>query len=265
MRLFNEIFCHSRSFQQPPAGGGFLVGADDVVQPFSLPRYQHLQLDTTAGPSTSVYVPEISPSKSVGSDLAYDTRHLALDVVGDDNDEDMEEAMAPVGEDLDAIDPSLRVPKTMLELAAASAKPHDGPGTSESDLEEIEVESGTPEPPARRPARKTTSRKPTGASKTPTRSSARVQSTPVRPTPSGSTGTRRSTRKRAREEDDDELQSSESHAEAEASTSRRPTRAQKAVVVPSTIEKRVLRPRKPKPTTQYVDEDEMDDGDEEDE
>ncbi|TFY83199.1 hypothetical protein EWM64_g818 [Hericium alpestre] len=96
--------------------GGFLTGADDVVQPYSLPKTQHPVLDTPRD-STSPVPPgrmRISAATSMLDESEAVDMPAGLDIVMDEEDEEMEEIIPTPG-------PSGQtngVPKSMAELAA---------------------------------------------------------------------------------------------------------------------------------------------------
>ncbi|EPQ51119.1 Rad4-domain-containing protein [Gloeophyllum trabeum ATCC 11539] len=95
--------------------GGYLTAVDDIVQPFTLPKYQHLaDLVAKSRPNGSGAVEQDGDIETAASD---DIPPMIMEVIGDDGDasEDMEEipVSAPV---------LSGVPKTMRELAEESAR-----------------------------------------------------------------------------------------------------------------------------------------------
>jgi xeroderma pigmentosum group C-complementing protein len=235
-----------------------MTAADDVVQAYRLPKYQHLQLQPLAGPSNSEPAhSEPSPVKSAVSDLADSSRRLTLEVIEDgDGDEDMEQ-VAPTAVSLTE-DMPLREPKTMRELAADAARARASRTSSDS---EVEVLDSPPRKPGRgsgRNARTTNSANSVRGKMTRTRSSApRPASNDIiadtQPTASRRS-TRQTARKRMREEEDDPSESFEADAEA---SDARPPRTRRGAAAPAVSEKRVLRPRKRKTAAQLEEEDEM--------
>jgi xeroderma pigmentosum group C-complementing protein len=210
-----------------------MTAADDVVQAYRLPKYQHLQLQPLAGPSNSEPAhSEPSPVKSAVSDLADSSRRLTLEVIEDgDGDEDMEQ-VAPTAVSLTE-DMPLREPKTMRELAADAARARASRTSSDS---EVEVLDSPPRKPGRgsgRNARTTNSANSVRGKMTRTRSSA--------PRPASN----------------DIIADTQSfEADAEASDAR-PPRTRRGAAAPAVSEKRVLRPRKRKTAAQLEEEDEM--------
>ncbi|KAI0042401.1 Rad4-domain-containing protein [Auriscalpium vulgare] len=102
-----------------PQRGGFLTGADDVVQPYTLPRYQHVAFASpqpsrsvselrTASPTTSAID---DPNTPGGRTPLFDD---LLEVV-DDGAPDEDEAAVPV------LPSTNGVPRSMAELAEAAA------------------------------------------------------------------------------------------------------------------------------------------------
>jgi xeroderma pigmentosum group C-complementing protein len=236
-----------------------MTAADDVVQAYRLPKYQHLQLQPLAGPSNSEPAhSEPSPVKSAVSDLADSSRRLTLEVIEDgDGDEDMEQ-VAPTAVSLIEGMP-LREPKTMRELAADAARARASKTSSDS---EVEVLDSPPRKPGRgsgRNARTTNSvNSVRGKMTRTTRSSVpRPTSNDIIPDtqPTASRrSTRQTARKRMREEEDDPSESFEADAEA---SDARPRRTRRGAAAPAVSEKRVLRPRKRKTAAQLEEEDEM--------
>jgi xeroderma pigmentosum group C-complementing protein len=230
------------------AQGGFLTAADDVVQPFSLPKYQHLQLEPLAGPSNS----EPSPVKSAVSELAEDSRRLTLEAVEyDDGDDKMEQFLPALPAFANDVS---RAPKTMRELAADAPQPQAAKITSDSEVEVLDpLEKPVPRS-GRNPRANGRSR---GTRARPSRSSA--QSKVSTPQPSFS---RRSTRQvsRSRARDDDGESSELSEAEFDRGN-KQPSRSRQPSVTSVVTEKRVLRPRKQKVQVQLDDGDPEDTGD----
>lgn len=202
--------------QDAHQAGGFLVGADDVVQPFHLPRNFH--------PVLPSYPPILRP-----------TPHEADDGVNTSETEDManpepivyktmdidsdEESNADVNTTSNTSQPTL-VPKSMKELAARMDKASvDTDDVSESPLPpEIEVTTDHPTPKSKR-------------------------------TPNGKTLKRNATRLSARVSRQKRKKDSGSDDESTASDSPLPKKRRTKCLdesVPVTSSTRVLRPRPPR-------------------
>lgn len=105
-------------------GGGFLTGADDVVQAFSLPKYQHLNLPFNPIASKQ------QKQQAARDDYADDPGHTMPEYVTYDI-ETMDVDPAEVGNSPEIPTPITIVPMTMQELAEAAAKKQSvGQGTS---------------------------------------------------------------------------------------------------------------------------------------
>lgn len=118
--------------------GGFLVGADDVVQAYNLPRYQHVD----SGPDlpTSLHRPDTAAVRDTQLDTEEPTAiSYDLETMEVDSDGDLEDVVQPTV--------TLNVPKSMRELAEdagrASALQEDGIEHVENEVEEyLPVEPG---------------------------------------------------------------------------------------------------------------------------
>jgi xeroderma pigmentosum group C-complementing protein len=101
-------------------GGGFLIGADDVVQPYHLPRYRYQPVETPSSPGTPAEPEQTGNAiaSTSGASFPPEFRTYALETMEDDQDLDL-------GEDDMSSDPrpmSLSVlangiPKSMREMA----------------------------------------------------------------------------------------------------------------------------------------------------
>jgi len=225
-----------------------LTGANDVVQPYTLPKNFHDM------PNTSVVV-SLPSSKKLGGgssdvdtmeDVAF-TNSINKQELGNDSDDDDMEEIVPVPP-LDRGSPQPpRVPKSMLELAEEAERQEEGQIHNESDQNPF---VRTPEPSNN------------GASTSTTRTRARathdaerppVQSSSARPKATSRSDSRR-TRKRARE--DAESSDAGTLAANAASNRSSPTkRPKKAPPVPAST--RVLRTRTPKSASKLQEEEEM--------
>ncbi|PFH49962.1 hypothetical protein AMATHDRAFT_194065 [Amanita thiersii Skay4041] len=115
------------------SGGGFLVEAGDVVQSFSLPRYQHVNLPFDPIPHKPHKQPTNTEDKDKDGDddiiipeyITYDIQPMEVDEDNTAAQDDSSSAAAPGGG---------LMPKTMQELAeeAAAAKKHVAEGISPS-------------------------------------------------------------------------------------------------------------------------------------
>ncbi|KAA1469725.1 Rad4-domain-containing protein [Dentipellis sp. KUC8613] len=108
------------AMQDVPQPGGFLTGADDVVQPYSLPRYQHVAFESPQ-PSPKSQVSRLRSSAATSMLDEAETPRLStpitMETIGDDKDEneDMEPVLLPPQPAV------VGVPKSMAELAAEAA------------------------------------------------------------------------------------------------------------------------------------------------
>lgn len=104
--------------------GGFLTGADDVVQPYNLPRNLHEVLPTTTLSlrSTSAHTDADQPKDD--HDSARATPPATPDDPMGDGDDLMEETMVPTQQPGEGGQRHLK-PKTMLELVEAAERKQD--------------------------------------------------------------------------------------------------------------------------------------------
>ncbi|KDQ62732.1 hypothetical protein JAAARDRAFT_190020 [Jaapia argillacea MUCL 33604] len=209
--------------------GGYLTAVDDIVQPFSLPRYQHTNLDV---PSTSMTL-----SLKLGSGH-NNSPVVCHDIPSNDpppmaiarninDEEDMEEVM------ISAFQPNgdSRAPKTMRELAEDAAR-RQTPVVSPGSAAKEDAEEYQPSPPS--PSHTAPNRKPvdTRRSRTGTPASAAK--------PRG--GNRRAS-KRTRADSVCSMSGDDADAQ-----NVRPSPAKRGKTVPTQVVKsdRVLRARAPK-------------------
>jgi len=115
------------AYEEVQQEGGFLMGADDVVQPYTLPRNFHELLPTSTALSLEPAARELSADHAKDSqDSRRDTPPAALDdVMSEDGDDRMEEITIPVQQMGGAEERQQLKPKTMLELAEAAAEKQD--------------------------------------------------------------------------------------------------------------------------------------------
>jgi len=97
--------------------GGYLTAVDDIIKPFTLPKYQHAAFQS-AGPSrrSSAEPPNAGEDHNEGPATPNGAVSLTMETIGDeDADQEMEKVQVS--------EPVLSgVPKTMLELAEASVQ-----------------------------------------------------------------------------------------------------------------------------------------------
>ncbi|THH10815.1 hypothetical protein EW146_g8256 [Bondarzewia mesenterica] len=103
--------------------GGFLAAVDDIVQPFSLPKYQHTVFESPPATPTPRTDRRQQPGSGTASSVLGNSERpsLHMEVVNDD-DEDMEEVLPAPLQPMDG------APKTMAELAALHASRIDVAG-----------------------------------------------------------------------------------------------------------------------------------------
>ncbi|EPS96506.1 hypothetical protein FOMPIDRAFT_1053153 [Fomitopsis schrenkii] len=108
--------------------GGFLTGADDVVQPYTLPRNLHevLTASTTLSLQPQNAYTDVDTEQAKDSlDSARNTPPATLDDrMSEDGDELMEEAVIPNQQPVEGGQRHLK-PKTMLELVEAAERKQD--------------------------------------------------------------------------------------------------------------------------------------------
>ncbi|KAI0333722.1 Rad4-domain-containing protein [Cubamyces sp. BRFM 1775] len=159
-----EAQTHEEEPEKPAAaGGGFLTGVDDVVQPYTLPRNLHEVVEHAATRGSALGELKKPGKVSDHSDGGDDegehvsehgqnedddafVRDEQLEVVNgedEDEDEDMMEVV-PVAPQLNG------APKTMQELAEEAAQRNAAGGTSSSAnaVEELTLAAPPPPPPA---------------------------------------------------------------------------------------------------------------------
>jgi xeroderma pigmentosum group C-complementing protein len=223
-------------------GGGFLLGADDVVQAFHLPKYQHVNLSEPLITATTVSGNEIvatteDPGQEPLKNFTYDLQTMDVD-----SDIDMEEiATIPIA--------GQAAPKTMQEMAEDAARLRINDDNDSNGDEAIDTEGYRPSPFIQTPdGRETPSLKIT----LPSRAKAQKPSTPqanasTKQPPHARSSKPASEKKRRRDDEEDEM----SH-EAQSSPKRR-TRSKPDLPTPS-MPARTLRPRASKTSTQLDEE-----------
>lgn len=100
-----------------PQAGGYLTAADDVVQPFHLPKYQHVVATYSANSPAS------GSALNKDADVIQNTTDAnvmpnTLNIWDQENDDEMEEISPPQPQ----AQVDIRVPMTMRELADAASK-----------------------------------------------------------------------------------------------------------------------------------------------
>lgn len=114
--------------QEVQPQGGFLTGADDVVQPYTLPRNLHevLTASTTLSLQPQNAYTDVDTEQAKDSlDSARNTPPATLDDrMSEDGDELMEEAVIPNQQPVEGGQRHLK-PKTMLELVEAAERKQD--------------------------------------------------------------------------------------------------------------------------------------------
>ncbi|KAM5533626.1 hypothetical protein V8D89_012739 [Ganoderma adspersum] len=262
---------------QEPIAGGFLVGVDDVVQPYALPRNLHEIIEhastghTALGelPTTNPGIPTArTPEASEEQDKDYvDGTEQGRDPLSLLSVADKLEVEGPGSEDDDAMEevvvdapPPARTPKTMQELAEEAAH-RNGNANQPMDDEEELVIAAPPQPVGEKAT-------PNGRSTRVSRSGAKSGTSTPRPNTRGkgkasaaastSKTAPRRTRKRTRsqvEHSDSDREGEEDGEVDEPSTVKKPrTRAPPPPAEPST---RVLRTRKPKDADKVREEKEV--------
>ena len=95
-------------------GSGFLVGADDVVQSFHLPKYTHVRLPSTPPPPGVVDKKDLEflEAESTPDYMTYDLEMMDVD----------ESDLLETPNDGGTQEEESRIPKTMQELAEDAAK-----------------------------------------------------------------------------------------------------------------------------------------------
>lgn len=211
-------------------GGGFLLGADDVVQAFRLPKYQHADLSEPSIAATiinrsEVMTPTEDASHEPPKDFTYDLHTMDVD-----SDIDMEEVTS-----FPAVQET--APKTMQEMAEDAAR-----------LQIDDINAYQPSPPPQAPEGRaritiTVSSKMKGQNSSPPQ-----PSTPPKRVPRARPSKRGSAKKRRRDDEESEL----SHDETQSSSKRwvRSKPHLPALAVPT----RTLRPRAAKTSVQLDEE-----------
>lgn len=223
-------------------GGGFLLGADDVVQAFRLPKYQHTNLAELPTPSAITNSDGDAPftedsSREPLKDFTYDLHTMDMD-----SDVDMEEISTI---------PALQetAPKTMQEMAEDAARLQID---DVSDDEVIDTDVYRPSPPPRAPGdgpRLTITVPPRARGET---SSALKSSTPTKQPPRARPS-RRSSAKKRRRDDEESLPS----LDETQSPSKRRVRSKPVLPAPTVVPTRTLRPRTSKSAAQIDEEKEL--------
>ena len=123
--------------QDVPQAGGYLTAADDVVQAFHLPKYQHVVAAySTDSPATGST--RDKNSNDVKNGIEATTAHTALDFLGAD-DIEMEEVTVP---QLQARSDN-EMPMTMRELADATIQRYDSESLHGEDYPPSIIHSST--------------------------------------------------------------------------------------------------------------------------
>lgn len=222
-------------------GGGFLLGADDVVQAFRLPKYQHANLSE---PSIAAIILNrsgvMTPTEDAGheppKDFTYDLHTMDVD-----SDIDMEEVTS-----FPAVQEA--APKTMQEMAEDAAKLRIDDINGSIGDEVIDTDAYRPSPPPQAPdgrARITI----TVPSKVKGQKPSTSQSnTPVKQAPRARPSKRGSANKRRRDDEESEISQDETQ-----SSSKRRVRSKPHLPAPA-VPTRTLRPRAAKTTVQLDEE-----------
>ncbi|KAJ7133637.1 hypothetical protein C8R44DRAFT_871002 [Mycena epipterygia] len=216
------------------AGGGFVTGADNVVQAYHLPKYQHVNLPflpsgaNSAGPSGAASDNEVVPES-----VTYDLE--TMDVDSDPGMDDVQPDPPPT---------AVRAPKTMQQLAEETTA-RLRKEFARDDIGE-DVDEDVPPPPlptASAPkAKKARQAKPSRApsERNPTKTKAKV----------GAPAARRASAKKRRRNDGTD---SDSEEETEPSPAKRAKAGNGAAPPPPA---RTLRPRRSKTQTELQQEEE---------
>ncbi|KZT11843.1 Rad4-domain-containing protein [Laetiporus sulphureus 93-53] len=226
--------------------GGFLTGADDVVQPYTLPRNFHPHTSTTISLAASREESMDRLDANMMEEIPSETPSALQQFDEEDEEEGMEEVEVPHSTWKQAELPEERIPKTILELVEDAARQEEVPlsgGQKEVQMKsELEPVARSTRAAAKQMAAFSNGRMTPEKTTMPTRTS-RVAA--------------RGTRKRTREDDADSNPGMEE--ENVPSTRGSPAkRAKKAApsVPPST---RVLRTRTSKSASKIQEEVEMED------
>ncbi|RDB14699.1 DNA repair protein rhp41 [Hypsizygus marmoreus] len=130
-------------------GGGFLAGADEVVEPFHLPKYKYQPPMASFAPAAGTSGPSVHDvSMAPGQDKDFEVTPVAYDLhtMDVDSEDDLEEVPITTGTGTPST--TATAPKTMRELAEDAAKfKRGGDGGSDSDDVDIDTE-GMYHPPA---------------------------------------------------------------------------------------------------------------------
>ncbi|KAF9814962.1 hypothetical protein IEO21_04812 [Rhodonia placenta] len=225
--------------------GGFLTAADDVVQPYTLPRNFHEVLPT----STTISLAPLNKQDDTSSTLdaiesrGHDEEHKIVGETGSESDEDKDMgqvvALALPGQ-------SVPLPKTMLELAEAAARQRDELSEQERQI------PASPAPESSQVQTRTARANGSGARSTPTGTHTPKPFTKTR---SARGSDKRRTRKRTR--DDAQSASAGSDVEPATSTKASPAKRARKTVAPVPASDRVLRTRTTKSASKVQEEREM--------
>jgi len=270
------------------AGGGFLVGADDVVQPFHLPKYKYQPFaESTLVPAgvsaPRASVPHDDIDMPMGSQLGLGPKTpldvnaatYELETMDVDSDGGLEEVPITVPESRDQSEPS-SAPKTMRELAEDAARQdrlrNEDTSGSDSDAggDLFETDTYRPSPRPSRDRRLADS----GVPPRPLRVNLKLSgNTASKTTPSGALdvtptstkqrkGARRTrapprhasaqgkSKKRARDDDSDEHTTAEEDSSAPTPKKRATGLAKASTTTTPAPSTRTLRPRAPKTPVQ---------------
>ncbi|KAJ7728837.1 hypothetical protein DFH07DRAFT_757131 [Mycena maculata] len=212
------------------AGGGFVTGADDVVQAYHLPKYQHVNLPFL--PSSGANSGAQSDSEVVPENLTYDFETMDVD-----EDPGVEDEQPNPRDEVNA-------PKTMQQLAEETAARL----RKEFARDNIEDAGEEVDPPPPRPTASASKAKKPGQAK-PSRVPSARNATKTKAKVGAPAARRASARKRRRTDSDSE----EGGEETEPSTAKR-VKGDNGVAAPPTG--RSLRPRRSKTQTEVQEEEE---------
>ncbi|PCH40265.1 Rad4-domain-containing protein [Wolfiporia cocos MD-104 SS10] len=215
--------------------GGFLTGADDVVQPYTLPRNMHELPQSPKTPSLATIEVEGGSNDGIMADDNDDLYGRASNDEHEDGDAEEVVPSSPLhGQTL--------MPKTMLEIAEAAAAQEQRLSAEANATQQSALVSAEVVPNQRRPR----------VSKTNVQAKLAIDTAPTRT--KSQAGARR-TKKRTRED----VGSSDAMSEAENPPTYQTSRAKRAKKVAPSVpaSTRVLRPRAPKSASMIQEAEEM--------
>ncbi|KAJ7156095.1 hypothetical protein C8R43DRAFT_1234922 [Mycena crocata] len=227
------------------AGGGFVTGADDVVQAYHLPRYQHVNLpfQPSSGANSAVQSGEASDGEAVLERQTYDLE--TMDVDSEHDNEDTHPSTV-------TLENMVRAPKTMQQLAeetSARLRKELARDDIGEDVEEIH-----PSPP---PTSASTPKMKKTRQAKPSKAPSKRNPTETKTKAGASAARRASAKKRRRNDGTDSDSEEEEEEETEPSPAKRP-KTDKGVPAssPAAAPVRSLRPRRSKTQTQLQEEQE---------